>query len=174
MVKVAILGATDYAALELIRILLGHPEVEITALTSRQEGAPHIHAVHPSLYGRLDLTCEDLTPAEVAERADFAFCALDEILNKAGKWRYTHGANDGMRLPIVFLVMIGGYVSAASEHSQSPLGLYMHAQGLKLAVPTTPHDAMGLLKTAVRDDNPVILVTHKLLMDTEGEVPEEE
>ena len=76
MVKVAILGATDYTALELIRILLGHPEVEITALTSRQEGSPHIHAVHPSLYGRLDLTCEDLTPAQVAERAEFVFCSL--------------------------------------------------------------------------------------------------
>jgi N-acetyl-gamma-glutamyl-phosphate reductase len=76
MVEVAILGATGYTAVELIHILLNHPEAKITALTSRQEGSPHIRSVHPSLYGRLDLHCEDLTPAQVAERARFAFCAL--------------------------------------------------------------------------------------------------
>jgi len=106
--------------------------------------------------------------------ADFVFCALDEIISKAGKWRYTHGANAGMTLPIVFLETIGGYVSGASEHSQSPLGLYMHAPGLKLAVPTTPYDAKGLLKTAIRDDNPVLFFMHKRLMRDEGPVPEEE
>ncbi len=106
--------------------------------------------------------------------ADFVFCALDEILSKAGKWRYTHGANAGMTLPIVFLETIGGYVSGASEHSQSPLGLYMHAPGLKLAVPTTPHDAKGLLKTAIRDDNPVLFFMHKRLMRGQGPVPEDE
>jgi pyruvate/2-oxoglutarate/acetoin dehydrogenase E1 component len=106
--------------------------------------------------------------------ADFVFCALDEIISKAGKWRYTHGANAGMTLPIVFLETIGGYMSGASEHSQSPLGFYMHAPGLKLAVPTTPHDAKGLLKTAIRDDNPVLFFMHKRLMREEGPVPEEE
>lgn len=76
MIRVAILGATGYTALELIKILLRHPEVEITALTSRQDDAPPIAAVHPSLYGRLDLKCENLTPEQIAERADVAFCAL--------------------------------------------------------------------------------------------------
>ena len=76
MVDVAILGATGYTALELIKILLNHPKVNITVLTSRREGTPHIHAIHPSLYGRLNLNCEDLTPTQVAERADFVFCAL--------------------------------------------------------------------------------------------------
>ncbi|MEX0703879.1 MAG: N-acetyl-gamma-glutamyl-phosphate reductase [Planctomycetales bacterium] len=79
MPSVAVLGATGYTALELIRILLRHPEVEITALTSRQEGEPHIAEVHPSLAGRLDLRCADLSPAQVAERADFVFCALPHI-----------------------------------------------------------------------------------------------
>ena len=79
MVKVAILGATGYTALELIRILLRHPEARITAVTSRQEGAPPIHSVHPSLHGRLDLNCEDLAPTQVAERADFVFCALPHV-----------------------------------------------------------------------------------------------
>jgi pyruvate dehydrogenase E1 component beta subunit len=104
--------------------------------------------------------------------ADFVFCALDEILCKAGKWRYTHGANGGMSLPIVFLETIGGYASGGSEHSQSPLGLYMHSPGLRLAAPTTPADAKGLLKTAVRDDNPVVFFMHKRLMAQEGPVPE--
>jgi pyruvate/2-oxoglutarate/acetoin dehydrogenase E1 component len=106
--------------------------------------------------------------------ADFVFCALDEIISKAGKWRYTHGASGDMTLPIVFLESIGGYVSAASEHSQSPLGLYMHAPGLKIAVPTTPYDAKGLLKTAIRDDNPVLFFMHKRLMREEGPVPEDD
>ncbi len=76
MVKVAILGATGYAALELIKILLQHPEVEITALTTRQEGSPHVQGIHPSLHGRLDLTCDNLSAEEICERADVAFCAL--------------------------------------------------------------------------------------------------
>lgn len=76
MVNVAVLGATGYTALELIKILLNHPQVKLTALTSRQEGRPHIRSVHPSLYGRLDLHCDDLTPEQVAQRADFVFCAL--------------------------------------------------------------------------------------------------
>ncbi len=115
-----------------------------------------------------------MRPVAELHLADFAFCALDEILSKAGKWRYTHGANQGMTLPIVFLEGIGGYVSAAAEHSQSPLALYWHSPGLKIAVPTTPHDAKGLLKTAVRDDNPVLFFTHKRLTQQEGTVPDDE
>lgn len=79
MIDVAILGATGYTALELIRILLRHPEVRITALTSRQEGSPAIHSVHPSLHGRLELNCENLTPAQTAQRAEFVFCALPHV-----------------------------------------------------------------------------------------------
>jgi N-acetyl-gamma-glutamyl-phosphate reductase len=79
MIKVAILGSSGYTALELIRILLRHPEVEITAVTSRQEGSPPISDVHPSLFGRLQLNCEDLKPAQIAERADFVFCALPHV-----------------------------------------------------------------------------------------------
>ncbi|MCY2962213.1 MAG: hypothetical protein NT069_00930, partial [Planctomycetota bacterium] len=79
MVQVAILGATGYTALELIKILLRHPGAEITALTTRQEGSPLIHTIHQSLYGRLDLKCEDLTPAQVAQRADVVFCCLPHV-----------------------------------------------------------------------------------------------
>lgn len=76
MVRVAILGATGYTALELIKLLLRHPEVEITTLTSRQEGNPHVGSVHPSLLGRLDLRLEDLSPTAVAARADCVFSCL--------------------------------------------------------------------------------------------------
>ncbi len=114
-----------------------------------------------------------MRPVAELHLADFAFNALDEILSKAGKWRYMHGANDNMTLPIVFLQGIGGYVSGAAEHSQSPLGLYWHSPGLKIVVPSTPHDAKGLLKTAVRDDNPVLFFTHKLLIEEEGPVPDD-
>lgn len=76
MIRVGILGATGYTALELIKILLRHPEVELTALTSRQEGSPHVAAVHPQLAGRLDLQLEDLTPSQVAARCDCVFSCL--------------------------------------------------------------------------------------------------
>lgn len=79
MTRVAIYGATGYTALELIRILLRHPEAEITALTTRQDTSPHLSEVHPSLTGRLDLTCENLSAEQVAERADVVFCALPHV-----------------------------------------------------------------------------------------------
>ena len=76
MTRIAILGATGYTALELIKILLRHPEAEIVAVTSRQEGQPHVAMIHPSLTGRLDLRLEDLSPAEVAARAECVFSCL--------------------------------------------------------------------------------------------------
>jgi N-acetyl-gamma-glutamyl-phosphate reductase len=85
MVKVAVLGATGYTALEALKILLRHPQAEIVAVTSRQEGKTPVSSVHPSLVGRLDLPLEDLTPEEVGKRADCVFgclphCASAEIL----------------------------------------------------------------------------------------------
>jgi N-acetyl-gamma-glutamyl-phosphate reductase len=76
MTRVAILGATGYSALELIKLLLRHPNVEIALLTSRQEGSPHVASVHPSLTGRLDLRCEDAGPEVVTARADCIFSCL--------------------------------------------------------------------------------------------------
>ncbi len=76
MIRVAIIGATGYTALELIKILLRHAEVEITALTSRSEDNPHVASVHPQLAGRIDLPMADLAPAEIASRADVAFSCL--------------------------------------------------------------------------------------------------
>jgi N-acetyl-gamma-glutamyl-phosphate reductase len=76
MIRVAILGATGYTALELIRLLLRHPEVTIAALTSRKDDRPHLGQVHPALAGRLDLTLENLGPAEIAKRAECVFSCL--------------------------------------------------------------------------------------------------
>lgn len=76
MVRIAILGATGYSAKEAIRLLLAHPQAEITALTTRQDDQPHIGGVHPVLRGRLDLKLENLSAKEVVERADCVFCCL--------------------------------------------------------------------------------------------------
>ena len=78
MTRVAIQGATGYTALELIRILLRHPEVEITGLTSRSETA-HVSSVHPSLTDRLDLNLENLSSEELGKRADVCFCCLPHV-----------------------------------------------------------------------------------------------
>ena len=76
MTRIAILGATGYTALELMKILVRHPEAEITAITSRQEGNPHVAMVHPSLAGRIDLQMQNLSPAEVVARAECVFSCL--------------------------------------------------------------------------------------------------
>jgi len=76
MVRVGVLGATGYTALELLKILLCHKEVEITALTSRQEGSPHVGMVHPQLVGRLDLVLENAEPTVVAAKSDCIFSCL--------------------------------------------------------------------------------------------------
>jgi N-acetyl-gamma-glutamyl-phosphate reductase len=76
MTRVAIIGAAGYTALELIRILLRHPNVEITCIADQLENEPPVAAIHPSLAGRLDLRLERLSPAEVAARADCVFCCL--------------------------------------------------------------------------------------------------
>lgn len=76
MARVAILGATGYTALELLKILVRHPQAEVTALTTRQEGRPSIASIHPSLTGLLDVRCENLTAEQVGRRCEIAFCAL--------------------------------------------------------------------------------------------------
>ena len=76
MIRIGILGATGYTALELIKLLLRHPEAKITTLTSRQPGEPHVASVHPALAGRLDLPLRDLTPDQVAAECECVFSCL--------------------------------------------------------------------------------------------------
>ncbi|MCP4757705.1 MAG: alpha-ketoacid dehydrogenase subunit beta [Proteobacteria bacterium] len=104
--------------------------------------------------------------------ADFIWCAADEILGKAAKWRFTHGGR--VNVPVVFMAAMGGGMKLGAEHSQCPEAVIMHTPGLKLVVPSTPYDAKGLLKTAIRDNNPVVFFYHKGLLGSMGDVPEEE
>jgi pyruvate dehydrogenase E1 component beta subunit len=103
---------------------------------------------------------------------DFFYVAGDEIINYAAKWRFSNGGK--VTVPLVIKAAIGGYRAAGSTHSQCPSSFIWHCPGLKLALPSTPYDAKGLLKTAIRDNNPVVYLFHKLLLDTTGKVPDEE
>ena len=104
--------------------------------------------------------------------ADFAGVCHDEIYNKAGKWMYMHG--DNMPVPMVIRLPSGAKGGGGSEHSQCVEALFMHGAGLKIVAPSTPYDAKGLLKSAIRDNNPVLFMEHKLLYPQVGEVPEED
>jgi pyruvate dehydrogenase E1 component beta subunit len=104
--------------------------------------------------------------------ADFMYCCADEVLLKAAQWRFIHGGK--IDLPLVFMAAMGGYSRLGPEHSQCPEAIIMHRPGLKLAIPATPYDAKGLLKSAIRDNNPVVFFYHKRLLGTKGELPEEE
>lgn len=112
-----------------------------------------------------------LRPVAELQFADFVLCAADEIFLKAGAWRYTH--DGAFRLPLVIRTPSGGY-GFGPEHSQCPEAYVMHTPGLRVAVPSTPADVKGLLKSAVRSDDPVVLFEHKLLYPVTGEVPEGE
>jgi pyruvate dehydrogenase E1 component beta subunit len=102
--------------------------------------------------------------------ADFVGVAMDEVVNKAAKWRYMHGGL--YKVPLVIAGAIGAMGGAGAEHSQCPEAWLLHTPGLKVALPATPADAKGLLKVAIRDDNPVVFLTHKALIATQGEVPD--
>jgi pyruvate/2-oxoglutarate/acetoin dehydrogenase E1 component len=103
---------------------------------------------------------------------DLTALAMDQIANQAAKIRYMFGGQ--AKCPLVIRTPFGAGVNIASHHSQSLEAWFMHVPGLFVAVPSTAHDAKGLLKTAIRGDNPVFFCEHKLLYPIEGEVPEEE
>lgn len=112
-----------------------------------------------------------LRPVVELQFADFIFTAGDEVFLKAGMWRFMHGG--AFRVPLVIRAPSGGS-GFGPEHSACPEAFVMHAPGLLCAVPSTPADAKGLLKTAIRLDNPVVYFEHKLLYATRGEVPDGE
>jgi len=103
---------------------------------------------------------------------DLSALAMDQIANQAAKMRYMFGGQ--AKVPVVIRTPFGAGVNIATHHSQSLEAWFMHVPGLKIAMPSTPYDAKGLLKTAIRDDDPVMFFEHKLLYPVEGEVPEEE
>jgi len=103
---------------------------------------------------------------------DFLTIAMDQVANQAAKLRYMSGGQ--ATIPVVFRTQEGAGRSSAAQHAQSLEAWVAHIPGLKVALPSTPYDAKGLLKTAIRDDTPVVFFEHKLLYNTKGEVPEEE
>jgi pyruvate dehydrogenase E1 component beta subunit len=103
---------------------------------------------------------------------DLTALAMDQIANQAAKIRYMFGGQ--ATCPLVVRTPFGAGVNIASHHSQSLEAWFMHVPGLCVAVPSTPYDAKGLLKTAIRGNNPVFFCEHKLLYPLEGEVPRED
>jgi pyruvate dehydrogenase E1 component beta subunit len=103
---------------------------------------------------------------------DLAALAMDQICNQAAKIRYMFGGQ--VSCPLVVRTPFGAGVNIASHHSQSLESWFMHVPGLYVAVPSSPYDAKGLLKTAIRGSNPVFFCEHKLLYPIEGEIPEHE
>src|SRR4051812_470544 len=102
----------------------------------------------------------------------FCFVAMDQIVNQAAKIHYMFGGQ--VAFPMLFRASVGGGGKVAAQHSQSPYSMFMNVAGLKMFLPSTPYDMKGLLKTAIRDNNPVISFESSRLMGIKGPVPEED
>ncbi len=103
---------------------------------------------------------------------DFLTLAMDQIVNQAAKVHYMSGGK--LKAPIVFRTTLGATRRSAAQHSQSLHAWVSHIPGLKVALPSTPYDAKGLLKSAIRDENPVVFFEDKMMYKLKGPVPEEE
>jgi len=102
----------------------------------------------------------------------FCFVAMDQVVNQAAKIHYMFGGQ--ATFPILYRAAVGGGTQLAAQHSQSPYSMFMNLAGLKMFLPSTPYDLKGLLKTAIRDNNPVISFESNRLLARKGPVPEEE
>lgn len=103
---------------------------------------------------------------------DFVSLTVDPIINHAAKYHFMTAKQ--VHVPIVLRTPFGSGTGAAAQHSQSLESIYLNTPGLKVVMPSTPYDAKGLLKAAIRDDSPVLFFENKLLYRTQGEVPQEE
>jgi pyruvate/2-oxoglutarate/acetoin dehydrogenase E1 component len=113
-----------------------------------------------------------LKPIHVHIRMDFLMLAMNQLINVAAKSRYMYGGQ--VNLPLVIRAMIGKSWGQGAQHSQGLYSFFMHVPGLKVVAPATPYDAKGCLIAAIRDDNPVLFVEHRLLHFQSGPVPEED
>ena len=102
---------------------------------------------------------------------NFTLLAMDQIVNHAAKLRYM--SNGQFSVPLVIRTVTGGGAQLGATHSQSLEGWFASVPGLKVAVPSTPYDALGLLRTAVQDDSPVVFAEHALLYGARGDVPDD-
>ena len=112
-----------------------------------------------------------LRPVAELMTVNFALLAMDQIVNHMAKVRYMFGGQTFV--PMVLRMPGGGGSQLGAQHSQSLESYFMHCPGMRIAYPATPADAKGLLKSAIRDDNPVIFLEHELLYNSRGEVPED-
>jgi len=112
-----------------------------------------------------------MRPVLVHSRMDFMYYAMDQIANHAANWHYMFGGQLGVPLTIWTIINRGG--EQAAQHSQALQAMFMHIPGLKVVMPSTPHDAKGLLIASIEDDNPVVYVDDRWLYTRMGEVPEE-
>lgn len=112
-----------------------------------------------------------MRPIVELQFSDWITIASDQLVNQAAKIRYMFGGS--MKVPLVLRAPVGGYIAAAAQHSQMFESWFSFVPGLKVILPATPADAKGLLKTAIRDNNPVIFFEHKKLYDQVGDVPED-
>ena len=123
------------------------------------------------LGGAIGAAATGMRPIAAMMFVDFLGVCGDELLNQL-QMRYMFGGK--IRLPLTILGSSGAGVSAAHQHSKSLYGLLMAIPGLKIVIPSTPYDAKGLLKSSIREDNPVIFLTHKMVARLTSQVPEEE
>lgn len=113
-----------------------------------------------------------LRPVAEFMTINFAFVAFDAIINHASKVHYMFGGQ--MRCPVVFRAPGGGGRQLGATHSHTPDVIFAHFPGLRVVSPATPYDAKGMLKAAIRSDDPVLFIEHHTLYQERGEVPEEE
>jgi len=113
-----------------------------------------------------------LRPVAELMTINFAFSAMDHIVNETAKMHYMFGGQ--MVIPLVIRAVGGGGRQLGATHSQTPDAVFAHFPGLKVVAPGTPEDAKGLLKSAVRSDDPILFIEHATLYQVRGEVPEEE
>jgi pyruvate dehydrogenase E1 component beta subunit len=113
-----------------------------------------------------------LRPVAELMTINFAFVAMDHIVNEAAKFHYMFGGQ--MKLPLVIRTTGGGGRQLGATHSQTPDAIFAHFPGLKVVAPGTPADAKGLLKAAIRSDDPILFIEHATLYQSRGEVPEED
>ena len=120
----------------------------------------------------LGAATQGLRPVAEIMFMDFLAVCMDQIVNQVAKARYMFGGQ--YRLPMVIRTPCGGGLNAGPQHSQCLEAWFAHVPGLKVVMPATPYDVKGLLKSAIRDDNPVLFVENKALYGLKGEIPEEE
>lgn len=120
----------------------------------------------------LGAATQNLRPVVEIMFMDFLAVCMDQIVNQVAKARYMFGGQ--YQVPLVIRTPCGGGLNAGPQHSQCLEAWFAHVPGLKVVMPATPYDVKGLLKSAIRDDNPVLFVENKALYGTKGEIPEEE